>query len=95
MGILEKLPSLSDAELGVLRLNAAALERTGTPKQKTAVADLMPSLDAEVVLRRERKAAARPTPKSRAKKPHPPAEPEVPANSAIVVALMAGETKAV
>ncbi len=90
MSILEKLPSLSDAELGVLRLNAAALERTGTPKQKTAVANLMPSLDAEFVLRRERKAAARPAPKSRAKKPRTSAEPEIPA---IVVERVPGETK--
>ncbi|MFN0044202.1 MAG: hypothetical protein ACKVSF_13435 [Alphaproteobacteria bacterium] len=90
MGILEKLPSLSDAELGVLRLNAAALERTGTPKQKTAVADLMPSLDAEFLLRRERKAAARPAPKGRARKSPPPAEAEIPA---IVTEPMPGETK--
>jgi hypothetical protein len=59
MSLIDKLPSMSDAELENLKQNAEALAGTGTDKQKSAIANLMPALEAELIARQERAAAER------------------------------------
>jgi hypothetical protein len=59
MSLIEKLPEMTDIELATLKANADALAQGGSDKQKAAVAALMPALDAELSLRRERAAAER------------------------------------
>lgn len=59
MSLIEKLPEMTDIELATLKANADALAASGSDKQKTAAAALMPALDAEMNLRRERAAAER------------------------------------
>lgn len=59
MGLIEKLPSMTDEELAILKNNAGILARNGTDKQKGAVAALLPALDTELAVRNERAAAER------------------------------------
>ena len=72
MGLIDKLPSMTDDELANLRNNAGILARNGTAKQKGAIEALMPALDAELAVRNERaaaeKAAKRPPKRSAASK---------------------------
>ena len=59
MSLIEKLPGMTDIELATLKANADALAASGSDKQKTAAAALMPALEAELAVRRERAAAER------------------------------------
>jgi DNA invertase Pin-like site-specific DNA recombinase len=59
MSLIEKLPAMTDVELATLKANADALAASGTDKQKNAAAALMPALEAELNVRRERAAAER------------------------------------
>lgn len=72
MGLIDKLPSMTDEELAILKNNAGILARNGTEKQKGAVAALLPALDAELAVRNERaaaeKAAKRPPKRAKVKK---------------------------
>lgn len=76
MDLVSKLPSLEDGALAVLHENAERLEQTGTRAQKTAAAELIPAIQAELEARREAKrasaaskrAAKAATPKPAAKK---------------------------
>jgi hypothetical protein len=60
MDMIEKLPAMADADLGILVGNAERLAQSGTPKQQKAAQDMLPSLQAEVAARADRKAAATP-----------------------------------
>lgn len=59
MSLIEKLPAMTDIELATLKANADALAASGSDKQKNAAAALMPALEAELDVRRERAAAER------------------------------------
>ncbi|MHB1218532.1 MAG: hypothetical protein ACYC1L_10090 [Alphaproteobacteria bacterium] len=59
MSLIEKLPAMTDIELATLKANADALAASGSDKQKNAAAALMPALEAELGVRRERAAAER------------------------------------
>lgn len=59
MSLIEKLPAMTDLELATLKANADALSASGSDKQKNAAAALMPALEAELNVRRERAAAER------------------------------------
>jgi hypothetical protein len=56
MTLLEKIPTLGDAELRTLLANARRLDITGTPDQRRAVAEVITPLEREASRRR---AAAR------------------------------------
>jgi hypothetical protein len=56
MTLLEKIPTLRDAELRTLLANARRLDITGTPDQRRAVAEVITPLEREASRRR---AAAR------------------------------------
>jgi hypothetical protein len=60
MDLIEKLPGLADDDLGTLVANATRLAQTGTPKQQKAAEAVLPAIQAEVVARQQRKAAAAP-----------------------------------
>ncbi|MBP2295030.1 hypothetical protein [Azospirillum rugosum] len=57
--MIEKLPEMSDADLGVLMSNAERLVQTGTPKQQTAAQAMLPAIQAEALRRRDLKPAKR------------------------------------
>jgi hypothetical protein len=52
MTLLEKIPTLRDAELKVLLANARRLDVTGTPAQRRAVAEVITPLEREASRRR-------------------------------------------
>jgi hypothetical protein len=56
MTLLEKIPTLRDADLRTLLANARRLDITGTPDQRRAVAEVITPLEREASRRR---AAAR------------------------------------
>ncbi len=55
MDILEKLPALPDDALNNLRANAARLEQTGSPAQRTSASALLPAIEAELSARQAAK----------------------------------------
>jgi hypothetical protein len=59
MSLIEKLPAMTDVELATLKANADALAASGSDKQKNAASALMPALEAELNVRRDRAAAER------------------------------------
>lgn len=59
MTLLDKIPSLRDAELRVLLANARRLDVTGTPEQRRAVAEVITPLEREASRRRAQAHAAR------------------------------------
>lgn len=59
MSLIEKLPAMTDIELATLKANADALAASGSDKQKNAASALMPALEVELNVRRERAAAER------------------------------------
>ena len=52
MTLLEKIPTLSDAELKSLLSNARRLDVTGTPDQRRQVAEVITPLEREASRRR-------------------------------------------
>lgn len=80
MDLIAKLPDMADDGLANLRENAERLQKTGTSAQRSAAADLLPAIDAELENRQEAKRArlraaaearraAKPATTSKAKKP--------------------------
>ena len=61
MDIAEKVPSLTDQQLAVMRANAERLGQVGTHKQQGEAARLLPLIQAEID---ERKARAPAKPKA-------------------------------
>lgn len=51
MDVAAKLPTMADTALTMLYANAERLERSGTSAQKTAAAELLPSIKAELAAR--------------------------------------------
>ncbi|MDX1542166.1 MAG: hypothetical protein R3349_12255 [Geminicoccaceae bacterium] len=58
MDLIEKLPTLEDADLAALHGNAERLQHSGTSAQKKAAAALLPALESELANRRAAKQAA-------------------------------------
>jgi hypothetical protein len=56
--LVAKLPGLEDSGLAALHENAARLQQSGTPAQKSAASALVPAIEAELAARREAKLAA-------------------------------------
>jgi hypothetical protein len=56
--LVAKLPTLEDSGLAALHENAARLQQSGTPAQKSAATALVPAIEAELAARREAKLAA-------------------------------------
>ena len=54
MDIAERLPSLTDQQLAIMRANAERLAERGTNKQKAESARLLPLIDAEMADRKAR-----------------------------------------
>lgn len=54
MSLLDKLPGMTEEALGVLGGNAERLARSGTARQKTDAAALLPAIRAEMSARRQR-----------------------------------------
>ena len=61
MDVAEKLPSLTDQQLAIMRANAERLGQAGTNKQQGEAARLLPLIQAEID---ERKARAPAKPKA-------------------------------
>lgn len=64
MTLLEKIPTLSDAELKLLLSNARRLDVTGTPDQRRQVAEVITPLEREASRRRAERAFGSLSPKS-------------------------------
>jgi hypothetical protein len=58
MDLLAKLPEMSDDALANLRTNAARLQHSGTPTQRSDAAALLPAVEAEIGARRLAKVKA-------------------------------------
>jgi hypothetical protein len=58
MDIAERLPSLTDQQLAIMRANAERLAEGGTHKQQAESARLLPLIDAEIADRKARAPAA-------------------------------------
>jgi hypothetical protein len=69
--LAEKLPTMSDADLKALRLNAVRLSESGSPTKMATAAELVPLIDEEVA----RRAADKTT--TAVKKPRAPAKKKV------------------
>jgi hypothetical protein len=54
MNIADRLPSMTDQQLAIMRGNAARLGATGTNKQKGEAARLLPLIEAEIDGRKAR-----------------------------------------
>ncbi len=59
MTLIEKIPTLSDADLTQLLANARRLDITGTPAQRLQVAEVITPLEREASRRRALKAPRR------------------------------------
>jgi len=59
MTLIEKIPTLSDAELKILLSNARRLDVTGTPAQRSEVAIVITPLEREASRRRALRAPRR------------------------------------
>lgn len=65
MTMTDKLPTMSDGDLGTLLSNAERLAQAGTPKQRQAAAAMLPSLQAEAGRRQEQRPPKRPPARAR------------------------------
>ncbi len=59
MDLIEKLPGMTDNDLGTLVSNAERLAQTGTAKQQQAAQAMLPAIQAEVAKRHALKPAKR------------------------------------
>jgi len=59
MDLIEKLPGMTDADLGTLSSNAERLLQSGTPKQQKAAEAMLPAIRAETGRRLDLKPAKR------------------------------------
>lgn len=71
--LADMIPSMSDADLKALRLNAERLSSAGSPVQAATAADILPLIDAETERRAGLPAAAVKRTRAPAKKKVPPA----------------------
>lgn len=55
MSLIDRLPSMADADLGNLRANAVRLGETGSAAQRVTAEKLLPALDAELESRKAAK----------------------------------------
>ena len=77
MSLLEKIPLLDDAALKNLLDNAKRLGTSGSPKQQSDAAELLPALEAAVAARRSVKLEAAAEKRSANKKPAAPKAPKI------------------
>lgn len=83
MDLLDKLPGMTDADLGTLLSNAKRLARTGTPKQQSAAEAALPAIRAETVRRNDLKPPPkRPLKSARAAAASPQVTPPDPRDTA-------------
>lgn len=59
MDLIEKLPGMTDGDLGTLAANAERLVSSGTAKQQQAAQAMLPAIQAEVGRRRDLRPARR------------------------------------
>lgn len=59
MTLIDRIPSLKDAELAQLLTNVRRLDISGTPEERRQVAEVAPHLEREASRRRERLLMAR------------------------------------
>lgn len=59
MDLIERLPGMTDDDLGTLVSNAERLAQTGTAKQQQAAQAMLPAIQTEVARRRDLKPAKR------------------------------------
>ena len=76
MSLLEKIPAMSDGDLTSLRNNAQRLSETGSKKQQTDAAELLPAIELEVTARQTAKAEASAAAKAARAKPKKKAAPK-------------------
>ncbi|MBA3811540.1 MAG: hypothetical protein H0X27_07845 [Caulobacteraceae bacterium] len=77
MSLIDKIPLLDDAALKNLLDNARRLETSGSAKQQSDAADLLPALEAAVAARRTIKLEAAAEKRIANKKPAVPKAPKV------------------
>ncbi len=65
----DRVPTLDDKALATLRANALRLKETGNARQQASAEDLLPVIEAELAIRREKKRADAPAKAPRAAKP--------------------------
>jgi hypothetical protein len=71
MTLVEKIPTLTDAEVINLLANARRLQETGDPRQQTAAAELLPALEEAATQRQAERLAAAQVKRAAARKPRP------------------------
>ncbi len=71
--LADRIPTLSDADLKALRINATRLLESGSPVQQSTAAEIIPLIDAEAATRLANKPAAVKKPRAPAKKKVAPA----------------------
>ena len=65
MSMIDRIPTMADADLATLLANARRLEDSGAPAQQKAAAEMLPLITAELA---EREARKPPKPAPRARK---------------------------
>jgi hypothetical protein len=69
MTLVEKIPTLTDAEVINLLANARRLQETGDDRQQTAAAELLPALEEAAAERLAARSAAAQVKRAAARKP--------------------------
>lgn len=69
MTLLDKIPTMTDAEVLNLLSNARRLQETGDERQKSAAAELLPALEAAATERHAERLAAAQAKRAAARKP--------------------------
>ena len=69
MTLIEKIPTMTDAEVVNLLTNARRLQDTGDERQQAAAAELLPALEAEATERKTERLAAAQAKRAAARKP--------------------------
>jgi len=69
MSLIEKLPTMTDAEVLNLLANAHRLQASGDERQQAAAAELLPALEAEARERSSERLAAAQAKRSAGRKP--------------------------
>jgi hypothetical protein len=81
MSLIEKLPGMTDDDVGNLLANARRLAETGSDKQRTAAAEILPALEAAAEGRHAARLEA-----AASRKPVRVAKPKVPKAAKTVTA---------
>jgi hypothetical protein len=69
MTLIEKIPTMTDAEVVNLLTNARRLHETGDERQQAAAAELLPALEAAATERKTERLAAAQAKRAAARKP--------------------------